>query len=152
VVSAISKADVSCKNAQNGTISVTATGGNGKTYKVVAASTLFQSSSLFTGLQPSTYEVTVRDSKLCTPKYLVPQILSISEPDSLIVHELGIEQVTCKNFADAGVEVTATGGNTKNYKIRNVASPQASGSCSGLQPASYFLTVSSPKILCDYGA
>jgi gliding motility-associated-like protein len=145
VVSAISKADVSCKNAQNGTISVTATGGNAKTYKVVAASPLFQSSSLFTGLQPSTYEVTVRDSKLCTPKYLVPQILSISEPDSLIVHELGIEQVTCKNFADAGVEVTATGGNTKNYKIRNVASPQASGSFSGLQPASYFLTVSDNK-------
>ena len=42
LVQAVTKTDVLCKNGQNGTISITATGGNVKTYKVVAASTVFQ--------------------------------------------------------------------------------------------------------------
>jgi gliding motility-associated-like protein len=142
LVQAISKTDVLCKNAQNGTISITATGGNVKTYKVVAASTVFQNSSLFNGLQPNTYEVSVRDSKLCTPKYLVSRNVTVIEPDSLIIHELRVDDVTCKNFSDGEVEVTATGGNTKSYKIRNIASPQSSPVFENLLPASYFLTVS----------
>jgi hypothetical protein len=64
IVSALTSTNILCKNGQNGTISITATGGNVKTYKVVAASIVFQNSSLFNGLQPNTYEVSVRDSKL----------------------------------------------------------------------------------------
>jgi gliding motility-associated-like protein len=142
LVQAITKTDVLCKNAQNGTISITATGGNVKTYKVVAASTVFQNSSLFNGLQPNTYEVSVRDSKLCTPKYLVSRNVTVIEPDSLIIHELRVDDVTCKNFGDGEVEVTATGGNTKSYKIRNIAAPQSSPVFENLLPAGYFLTVS----------
>jgi gliding motility-associated-like protein len=142
IVSAITSTNILCKNGQNGTISITATGGNVKSYKVVAASTVFQNSSLFNGLQPNTYEVSVRDSKLCTPKYLVSRNVTLTEPDSLIVQELRIDNVTCKSFADGEVEVTATGGNTKSYKIRNIAAPQSSPVFENLLPAGYFLTVS----------
>jgi gliding motility-associated-like protein len=141
-VTAVVKSDVLCKNGQNGTISITATGGNVKTYKVIAASSNFQNSSLFNGLAPNTYEVSVRDSKLCTPKYLVNRNVTITEPDSLIVHQLEIDPVSCKNFADGEVEVTATGGNNKSYKIRNIATAQPSPLFENVTPANYFLTVS----------
>jgi gliding motility-associated-like protein len=142
LVTSVVKTDVLCKNAQNGTITVTATGGNVKTYKVVASSSVFQNSSLFNGLSPNTYEVTVRDSKLCTPRYVVSRNVTITEPDSLIVHEAVLDQVSCKNFGDGSVEVTATGGNVKNYKIRNIATAQPSPQFENLTPGNYFLTVS----------
>ena len=53
--------------------------------------------------------------------------------------------MTCNSFDDASVEVVATGGNTKNYKIKNTASPQSSSEFVDLQPGNYFLTVSDNK-------
>ena len=44
--------------------------------------------------------------------------------------------------ADGEVEVTATGGNTKSYRIRNIATPQSSPIFENLLPSGYFLTVS----------
>ena len=144
IVSSVTSNDVQCKGSQNGTITITANGGNVKSYKVNPTG-VGQSSALFNNLGPNTYEVTVIDSKQCIPSYKINRNIVIAEPDSLIVHQLINQDVTCNSFDDASVEVVATGGNTKNYKIKNTASPQSSSEFVDLQPGNYFLTVSDNK-------
>ena len=139
-VSGVLKQDLICFNNASGQISITATGGNRLKYRL--NSDPLGPNSIYTGLSAANYTFTVTDTNNCFVDYQVSRNVTLTQPDSLIVQELRIDDLTCKSFANGEVEVTATGGNTKSYKIRNVAVPQSSHVFENLLPGGYFLTVS----------
>jgi hypothetical protein len=65
VVSGVASTNPSCDLASDGTITITATGGNTLTYSIDNG-TSFQSSNTFTGLTKGTYNLVISDSKGCT--------------------------------------------------------------------------------------
>ncbi|MDP1725882.1 MAG: HYR domain-containing protein [Bacteroidota bacterium] len=115
VVSVI-KSNIQCRGADNGTISITASGGilpysysidNGATYS---------SSSDFTGLTAGTYQVKVRDSIGCTSAV---QSQVISQPATALAFTKVQNGPICP-FSTAGtITVTASGGSTPYQYSKN---------------------------------
>ena len=106
----VDSTNVSCKGDNNGSISVTATGGNGGyTYLWEDGSTQNERTSL----SPGKYTVQVFDSKNCEP---VPasQTITITEPDKLII---SLQKVDVLLKCDGKIETIVHGG-TRPYRFR----------------------------------
>lgn len=96
------KEDVSCNGTGNGSIDVTATGGNGTvTYLWNDGATTEDR----TGLAPGTYSVTSTDATNCTAQ----ASFSIIEPDALGVNGTPVD-VTVVSGNDGSIDITVTGG------------------------------------------
>ena len=130
IAATIAKTDVQCKGMDNGTLSATATGGNG-TYeyrwqvKVNGNWTgYFQTGNTITGVPPGTYRSAVRDIKNCTGYSAAVTIL---EPDSLRIDSIRVQDIPC--YAGSGnITLFASGGNggyVQQYRLLTTPPGQA---------------------------
>jgi large repetitive protein len=107
----VDSTNVSCKGENNGSIRVTASGGNGEyTYLWEDGSTQKERTNLPRGK----YTVSVQDSKGCQP---VPasQMISITEPDKQLT--LSLQKRDVLVACDGKIEAIAAGG-TRPYRFR----------------------------------
>lgn len=128
--------NVSCDGAADGNIDLTGavTGGTGAyTYSMDA--TNFQSSPVFSSLDPGAYDIFVLDANNCTGTLNV----TISEPDKLKVNPDQAD-VTC-NGADDGVILVNADGGTTPYEYSLDGTTFTSNDFSNLAAGSYTLTV-----------
>ncbi|MBI5539621.1 MAG: gliding motility-associated C-terminal domain-containing protein [Bacteroidia bacterium] len=133
-VSAIGSSQVSCHNASDGSLTITAAGGTGA-YSYSLNGGLSQTSNIFSGLTAGTYSYIVTDANGCAASSATP--LVISNPALLTVTATGSSQVSCNNSSDASITITATGGTgTYSYSL-NGGTSQASNIFSGLTAGSY---------------
>ncbi|WP_258540614.1 T9SS type B sorting domain-containing protein [Parvicella tangerina] len=99
--------DVSCSGSNNGSISVTGSGGTGAlsfTWTTADGSGLVPTDEDQTGLSGGTYVVTVTDGALCNSQ----EVIVIDEPDPLVI-AAAVTDATC--FGDNGeIDVTVSGG------------------------------------------
>lgn len=99
----VTKSDVTCNSACNGSVSVSASGGTG------AISYQWQpggsTASSLTGLCAGDYTLTATDANGCTQTTVV----TIAEPDVLAVSYTNIDPTTCIS-ADGSISYTVTGG------------------------------------------
>jgi len=107
------KTDVRCKGMDNGTLSASATGGNGSyeyRWQVLVNgnwATYFQTGANVTGVPPGIYRAWVRDIKNCTG-FSAP--LTITEPDSLRIDSVSVHDIPC--YAGQGnITLFGSGGN-----------------------------------------
>lgn len=98
--------DVRCFGEGNGQIFVSATGGV-QPYQFSLNGGTNQSDSLFSGLQPGTYSVTVTDDSACV--FVVPDLL-IAEP-ALLEAFPGTQEVRCFGESTGVAWLDITGGN-----------------------------------------
>jgi hypothetical protein len=123
--------NVSCNGGNNGSATVTATGGTSPyTYLASNGATV----SAQSGLMPGTYTYSVTDNNGCTKT----QGLTITQP-SAIVTVSAVTNVLCNGGTNGSATVTATGGTSPySYLASNGAtvSPQ-----SGLMAGTYVYTV-----------
>ena len=136
-ISAVSSSQVSCYNANDGIITVTAQGGTG-TYSYILNSGQAQSSNIFSGLTSGSYTIKVYDENNCVAS--TSEIL-ISNPIQLTVSAVGSAQVSCNNASDASITVTATGGTGYYSYSLNGGISQSSNVFSGLTSGSYVINV-----------
>ncbi len=97
--------DISCFGENDGTITIVASGGSGTlTYDIGITS---NTTGIFTGLFPNTYQVTVTDIVPCS---VVSNFITITEPPQLLITDINVTDVApC--FGDTGqIEVIVTGG------------------------------------------
>jgi gliding motility-associated-like protein len=128
---------VSCHDASDGVITVTATGGTGA-YSYSINSGPFQSSNVFTGLPGGTYVVTVIDENKCSATS--PEMI-IMNPELLTIDASVSSQVLCHDESNGVITATATGGTgTYSYYI-NGGPLQSSNVFTGLPGGTYVVTV-----------
>ncbi|MBK7040275.1 MAG: gliding motility-associated C-terminal domain-containing protein [Bacteroidetes bacterium] len=108
--------DANCVPGNNGTVSITANGGNG-IYTYSADGINFQANNVITGLAAGTYTITVQDANGCTSSSLI----TINTTPSPVITNIAVTDATCVPGCDGTSTITATGGNgIYTYSIDNI--------------------------------
>ena len=103
----LSKTDITCNSKQDGTITITAAGGNaGYAYSIDNGAN-FQTAGAFTGLAPATFQVLVKDGKGCLTS---AQNQTLSEPDAISLTVTHTDVTSCLTGNDGTLSVSAIGG------------------------------------------
>lgn len=134
VITTGAKTNVSCNGGNNGSASVSATGGTGG-YTYSWNTTPAQSTATATGLKAGTYTVTVKDANSCTKT----QSVTITEPDALIATPSHTD-VSCNGSSNGSATVNVTGG-TGTYTYSWSPSGGTAATASGLAAGTYTVTV-----------
>ncbi|GAA3739079.1 hypothetical protein GCM10022422_23210 [Flavobacterium ginsengisoli] len=129
----IAKTDVLCNQANNGTATVTPSGGTG-TY-TYSWSPSGGTAATATGLSPNTYSVTVTDANGCS----VTESVIISEPSVLSASD-SHTNVSCNGGNNGTASVVATGG-TGNYSYLWAPSGGTAATATGLTAGTYTVTI-----------
>jgi gliding motility-associated-like protein len=104
-----SATDITCAGYNNGTASVTASGGTpGYTY--LWNDPQGQTTATATNLAPGTYQVTVTDNNGC----FETDTISIIEPEAIGIVAIG-DSTNCFGDATGSISITASGGTTLGY-------------------------------------
>lgn len=135
VITGISSTNLSCYNANNGSITVNATGGNPPLSYAVNVSP-YGSSNTISGLGPGNYVVHVKDANGCIKDTLA----FLSAPGQLLINNLLVVNTSC-GTNNGSIALSAFGGTPPiNYAL-NTGGFQTSGTFSGLSSGSYTLHV-----------
>ena len=138
----VSKTDVTCFGANNGTISITNPSGGYGTYQYSINGTSWQGFGTFSNLAPATYEVSIRDAAnpLCVS--VLDPALEITEPAQLAA-AVGSTNVSCFGGNDGSITITgATGGyGTYDYSINGGGSWNSTGIFTNLIAGSYSILI-----------
>jgi gliding motility-associated-like protein len=128
--------DISCFGANDGTITITASGGTGTlTFSNGVTS---NTTGQFTGLFPNTYTITVTDANGCTA---LTSPITIIEPPHLLITAVNVTNVSpC--FGDAGgvIEIIVSGG-VPSYLYDIGPGNQPSNVFNGLTAGDYTITI-----------
>ena len=138
-----------------GTILVNATGSGILDYSIDGGSS-YQSSAIFSGLSPGTYNLVARlsSSPSCTTAYSSNPLVIDPVPVAPTVMAPTLTQPTCAVNTGA-ILVNATGSGILDYSIDGGSSYQSSAAFSGLAPGTYNIIArlaSSPTCTTAYGS
>ncbi len=106
VASVTSQKNISCNGGTDGSVTITATGGNSP-YEYSINGGAYQVSGTFNGLAPASHNVTVRDANLCSSTVNV----TITEPEALEVLMTSTD-ASCPDQPDGSISVSVTGGSS----------------------------------------
>jgi gliding motility-associated-like protein len=139
------KTDPSCPGGNNGSLTVSATGGSG-TYEYSKDGVSFGDAPTFGGLDAGDYTITVRDKNNSSCQFVLSGI-ALSNPDALAA-TLQSAQPTCAGN-DGSLTVTATGGSgTYSYSVQDgngATTTSTTGVFANLAAGSYTVTVRDDK-------
>lgn len=108
VIAVDSENDITCYNANNGSINISVTGGTGAySYSWTKNTTPYEVTEDISNLAPGTYEVSVTDVNNCGPK---TASFTITEPPLLVVSLVSQANVLCYGAATGAINVNVTGG------------------------------------------
>lgn len=126
---------VICNAQNNGTITVTASGGTAPYEYSIDAGANWQSSNVF-NVPANSYTVTIRDANLC----ITTQTITVTQPAALTANAAN-SNASCNGGNDGTITVTAAGGNTSyEYSIDAGANWQSSN-VFNVAPATYTVRV-----------
>lgn len=135
VVVTASKTDAA-PNQSNGSISASATGGNGFTFSINGGN--FQNSGNFTNLAAGTYDLIAKNANGCTGTKQV--VIGVNDPCAGVTVTVTTTQVNpTTGQSNGSIAATATGGTGFTYSLNN-GSFQTSGTFSGLATGNYTIT------------
>jgi uncharacterized protein (DUF2141 family) len=126
-----------CTDA-NGTIDLTATGGNSG-YQFSLNAGLSQSSTMFTGLSAGSYSATVVDAENCSTT--INTITVLDEP-APIINSLTLINPLCYGSSDGSITVNITGGAPSINYAYNGGPIQSSNVLNNLPSGNYIVQVS----------
>jgi gliding motility-associated-like protein len=141
-ISVDSVKNVNCLNESNGTIKLSAGGGQGAPYQFSINGGAFSVGTTYSGLPAGTYTLTVRDVNLCS----VSTTVTVTQPQLLQYGNFALSNVTC-NGAGNGTITPGVIGGTALYNVSLTplgGTPVALGTATqytGLAPTSYTLFV-----------
>jgi SprB repeat len=135
------KTNVTCNGANNGTITVTPTGGT-STYKYkFTGETVFTSSNSRTGLAPGTYSCEVKDFNGCSK--IINNII-ITQPSVLSIASSNITPVSVLGASDGQINISVIGGTSTiltPYTYSWTGTTNTTNNPTGLQAGFYTVTV-----------
>ncbi len=135
IVVTAAKTDAS-PNQNNGTITVTATGGTGFTYNLNGGA--FQSSNVFTGLAAGNYTVAAKNADGCIG--ITQVTIAVNDPCAGVTVVVTTTQVNpTAGQSNGSITATATGGTGFTFSLNN-GPFQSSGTFTGLAAGNYTVT------------
>ena len=135
----VASVNVTCNGANDGIISITAPLGGYGTYEYsIDGGITWQGAGLFNGLAPATYDVRIRDAANPLCFIILNAGLQITQPNALSATLLSTN-ITCFGASDGTITITNPLGGYGTYEYSDNGGTiwQATGSFSGLAPASY---------------
>lgn len=106
--------DVTCSTVSNGSIAVTASGGDTPYLFSIDSANTWQASNTFTGLSAGTYDdLLIRDQNGCRDTIDVLTLADISIPFSFDIET--VSDISCNGLTDGSVAVTISGSQGGNY-------------------------------------
>nr|WP_315152084.1 T9SS type A sorting domain-containing protein [uncultured Flavobacterium sp.] len=147
IITSINQTQPSSSTANDGTITINASGGTGTyTYFVIkdGGSEVQYGTNVITGLQNGSYEIFVRDSNQC------PSDTRNVKLEALTINLVQQENVKCHGENTGSITINASGGTLSSstnytyqwYKNNNPIVGQINPSISGLGIGNYYITVS----------
>ncbi|HEY0900294.1 MAG TPA: hypothetical protein VGD90_13235, partial [Sphingobacteriaceae bacterium] len=127
--------DISCRGANNGSITVSPTGGTAP-YRISVDGNAYLAQTSFTGLSAGMHWITVMDANGCTSTGSI----TINEPPALLFSVQEKTDVTCFAGSDGSVTLVASGGNN-GYQYSLSGITQSSPIFKGLAAGSYTASV-----------
>lgn len=135
-ITALVAVDPNCV-LDNGSITITATGGIGGLQYSVDGGNSFQSTGAFTGLAAGSYDVIVQDTDGCS----VTDNIVLEIPSSPTIDDVVAVEPTC-NASNGSLVISASGGSgTLQYSIDNGANFQNSGTFQNLPAGNYQILI-----------
>jgi gliding motility-associated-like protein len=130
----ISGTNVTCSGANDGTATVTPSGGTpGYTYRWNSVPIQTTATAIF--LQPTTYTVTVTDANSCT----ITRSTTLTTNSTINLSLVNLQNVTCNGQNNGAIDINVTGGfSPYTYTWSNTAVTQ---DLTGLAPGNYAVTV-----------
>ena len=129
---------VSCNGANDGTITVSGSGGTAP-LEYSKDGIVFQGSGSFTGLAPNNYIITVRDGNGCTT---ASPSIPITQPMALNLAINGSSNIDCNGDMDGSISSSASGGTSPlTYSIDGGITTQNNGSFMNLNGGLYTVLV-----------
>ncbi len=110
--------DILCSGDNDGVITIVASGGAGNLlYSINDGVDYFDNNGLFSDLMGGNYYVKVKDADNCE---MSGSILTVIEPDTLIILSEEIQNITCNGYNDGTITIVASGGTgTLLYSFNN---------------------------------
>lgn len=127
----------SCIPGNDGTITITVTGGTGPyNYNIGAGNQLANN---FTGLAGGTYTIVVTDANNCT----LTNVVSLTNPGAPVVSNVTPVNASCNGSNDGSITIVTTGGNAPiTYTLQPGGISNITGIFTGLGPNTYTINVS----------
>ncbi len=99
-----------CHGDTNGYIIIHATGGQGKYWYSIDSGKTWSQDSSFYNLGPGNYHLVLKDINNCFATY-TPTV-SLTDPPKLIIDTVTYTDVSCFNYSDGSIHISASGGTT----------------------------------------
>ena len=141
VIQSQTKTDVTCYGADDGTITLTATGGTPPyTWSVDGGATFQDNGGNYTGLAPGNYDIAVKDSHGCEQN---GNTLTINEPTQLVIQSQIKTDVTCHGADDGTITINASGASPPYIYSTDGGTTYMDngGKFTGLTPGNYDIAV-----------
>jgi len=131
--------DITCNGADNGTITLVASGGTAPYQYSIDGGGTYQGTGDFSGLAPGDYQVTIEDANNCT---LDGSLITIAEPILLTIDAVTPVHLLCFGDGLGELTITASGGTPDyEYSIDNGVTFQADNHFAGLAAGTYDIVV-----------
>lgn len=136
----VTKVDPACYGSTNGSITISATGGNGGLQYSINAGSTWQSSNVFSNLSAGFYNVWVKDASGCTAIYSGNSVvLNQPNPISIFVNKT---DANCNGSSTGRIDIFAGGGSGNLfYSVNNGLSFQPSSIFANLAAGNYNIVV-----------
>ena len=132
--------DITCNGANDGTVTVSASGGTGALIYTLNPGAISNGTGSFTNLSANSYTVSVTDANGCGP--VASSNLIIAEPAAISIDSEGSTDITCNGANDGTVTVSASGGTgALIYTLNPGAISNGTGSFTNLSANSYTVSV-----------
>jgi gliding motility-associated-like protein len=132
--------DISCAGASDGTITIVASGGTGSYfYSIDGGTTLVNTTGVFSGLSPGSYDVFLIDTDTCVAQ---GSTFTLTDPPSISITSETKTDIDCLGDADGTIDIVATGGTAPlSYSIDTIDFTNTTGSFTNLDSGTYYIAV-----------
>ncbi|HLP19719.1 MAG TPA: gliding motility-associated C-terminal domain-containing protein [Chitinophagales bacterium] len=139
-ITSVSSVSPTCNGSTDGTITVTASGGNGALQYSNNAGATWQNSNVFANLPAGFYNIYVKDASGCTVIYQGNSVvLTQPNPISIFVNKV---DASCNGASSGRIDIFAGGGSGNlSYSINNGGTFQPSSIFANLAAGSYDIVV-----------
>ncbi|PIQ34574.1 MAG: hypothetical protein COW63_03755, partial [Bacteroidetes bacterium CG18_big_fil_WC_8_21_14_2_50_41_14] len=133
---------ITCNNADDGSITVTATGGTGSLNYTLQPIGTTSTTGFFDNLVAGTYSVLVEDVNLCSQ---ISIDFILVNPEAILIQSESYTDISCRDNNDGLIDIIATGGTGdltfSLYLNGTLFLTQPNGSFSNLSEGDYYVTV-----------